>query len=308
MAFLLLPAIFGIVAPHAKATLTSTNVAFVPSPSGAMGGTLPTTDPAFAAFTFTNVPWASVTAANLASYDTVVLMIYSSANLNASQKTDLLNWVNGGGKLIIYDSESPSVDYSWLPYPMTTKNPGPKGYSVAPIVFVEDNKLGSTNPASPYYINITQAPMGMWGDYVGDCNTFVTYDIHWCGDIEAMNWYSDPNSVGYDGSAPSWTHTYAQYGSGLFIYNGFDINPLWSSTTPSSNGVGNAAKIWLMELQCPWGADYDLPCGVPVVVPVGGFRILTPLDTLKRLGPLIGIALIAGAFIVISVKTRRQKQ
>lgn len=48
-------------------------------------------------------------------------------------------------------------------------------------------------------------------------------------------------------------------------------------------------------------------CTAPPI-PVGGFRILTPLDTVKRLSPLIGIALIAAAFIIVSVKTRRQKE
>lgn len=42
--------------------------------------------------------------------------------------------------------------------------------------------------------------------------------------------------------------------------------------------------------------------------PVGGFRIITPLDTLKHLGPWIGIALIATAFIAVSLKIRKEKR
>jgi len=42
-------------------------------------------------------------------------------------KSTLVTFVHNGGKLIIYDSECPSQDYSWLPFPFTTANPGPEG-------------------------------------------------------------------------------------------------------------------------------------------------------------------------------------
>ena len=282
-----------------NATLTSSNVAFVPGPVCPHGGTMPTTDPAFAAFTFTNLAWAAVDATSLAAYDTVVLMISTSTvPLTAAQITDLINWVNGGGKLIIYDSETtPGVDYSWLPYPMTTENPGAIGYGAGDITFVEDNSLGSTTLASPYYIDTTTVPAGAWSDAVGDCNVFVTYDPHWCGDIQARNYYSYPDSPGYDGSPAGWVHTYAVYGDGLFIYNGFDVDPLGSGTTPSTTGVGNLAKIWLMELEQPWGADYNLPCTTPVVPEEAVGGVIVPGNKYVLLAPWIALA----AIFVISV-------
>jgi hypothetical protein len=255
--------IFGAV-PYAKATLTSTNVVFVPSASCPTGGTLPTTNPAFAAFNFSTMAWANVNAANLAPYDTVVLMISTeTVPLSTSQQADLINWVDGGGKLIIYDSETvPSVDYSWLPYPMTTKNPGAMGYASGNITFVENNTLGCTDPGNvTYYIHTTIVPTGGWSDSVGDCNTFVTSDPHWYGHIKAQNYYSYTPSPGYDGTPAGWVHTYAPYGNGLFIYNGFDIDPLASNSVPNSTVLydGNLAKIWLMELKQPWGIHYNLP-------------------------------------------------
>lgn len=267
---------FGAV-PPGGAVSSSSNVVIVPSTYCPHGGYLPTTDPAFAAFTFSTMSWASVSAASLAAYDTVVLLVSTSTvPLNPTQQSDLIAWVSAGGKLIIYDSETtPSVDYSWLPYPFTTRNPGAMGYRYAPILFVEDNSLGSTDPTSPYYIDITTAPTGAWSDYVGDCNTFVTFDPNWCGDIRAHNWFSDPASPGYRGDPPSWTHAYARYGDGIIIYNGFDIDPMRSYSTPSSTGTGNCAKIWLMELQQPWGADWNLPCGVRVA----GITLAPQTDT-----------------------------
>ena len=285
--------------PVAMATLTSSNVAIVPDRVCAHGGTLPTTDPAFAAFTFTDMAYAAVSAANLAAYDTVVLLIETTTvPLTASQKTDLNNWVFGGGKLIIYDSETvPGVDYSWLPYPMSTANPGAIGYSFGDIVFVEENSLSSTTLASPYYIDITTVPAGAWSDAVGDCNVFVTYDLHWCGDIKARNYYSYPDSPGYDGSPAGWVHTYAVYGCGLFIWNGFDVDPLSSGTTPSTTGVGNLAKIWLMELEQPWCDDYNLPCTERVVPEEAVGGAIVPGNKYVLLAPWIALA----AILVISV-------
>ena len=85
-------------------------------------------------FTFTTITPASVSAATLALYDTVVLnmactsMQCNSGILTPGQQTDLNNFVLNGGKLIIYDSECWfQVDYSWLVYPFTTANPGAMG-------------------------------------------------------------------------------------------------------------------------------------------------------------------------------------
>lgn len=250
-----------------NAVTTSSNVVIIPNASCIHGGTLPTSGAAYAGFTFSTMAWGSISTASLAPYDTVVLQI-EYQNINAAfgtaQKADLVSWVNNGGKLIIYDSETVPgpVDYSWLPYPFTTRNPGAYGY-IAPIVFVENNTLGDTDPMSTYYLDTDQSPS--WSDYVGDCNFFDTFDPNWCGDIKAHNRYSDPASSWYDGSSPSWAHAYARYGDGIMIYNGFDIDPMYSSLQPSTSGTGNCAKIWLLELQQPWGANYNLPCGVRVV-------------------------------------------
>ena len=243
-----------------------TQVAIVPDASHDNGGTLPTLDTAFDNFTFTNLPWANVTAGNLTGYQIVVLVIdYAYSGLDAQQVTDLMTWVFNGGKLIIYDSEMSTIDYSWLVYPFTTNNAGAMGAS-GELTYLEDNDLGNSNPASPYFINITQQGANVWEDAVGDCNVFITQDVHWCGHIEAVN----VNEV------TGWVHTYAVYGDGLMLYNGFDIDYLDSSTVPGTVGITNLAKVWLLELTTPWGADYNLPCSRKVVSAVGGEIIEGP--------------------------------
>jgi hypothetical protein len=277
-----------------------TQVAIVPDPSSTNGGTLPSTDAAYANFTFTNLPWANVTAGNLTSYQIVVLLIDDLAPqplLSPSQVTDLNTWTFNGGKLIIYDSEEPAQDYTWLPYPFNTTNPGQLG-GQGQILFMEDNSLGvDDNPASQFYINTTvDYIFNNWVDIIGDANLFTTFDANWCGDIEAENAFFDQG----------WVHTYAVYGDGLMIYNGFDIDPLSASTAPGPEDWNALAKIWLLELQQPWGTDYNLPCAQKVIdgEPVGGEILATnPLLTLIPYLLILGSAIAATVGILYKKKT-----
>ena len=276
-----------------------TQVAIVPDPSSSNGGTLPSTDPAFANFTFTSLPWANVTAGNLTAYQIVVLLIDAGASspvLSPQQASDLNAWVNAGGKLIMYDSEMSAIDYSWLIYPFTTNNPGAMGAS-GELTYLEDNDLGNGNPASPYYINITQQGANVWSDAVGDSNVFVTQDVHWCGHIEAIN----VNNV------TGWVHTYAVYGNGLMIYNGFDIDALGAATTPGTVGITNLAKLWLQELNQLWGTDYNLACGRRVVEPVVGGEIIESPVLPNLIIAAAAITVLTAAFVLLSRKSLRTR-
>ena len=115
---------------------TSLSVAVIGGPDVINGGSLPVSIPELGSMSFTDVALGDVTAANLASYDTVILnvagrqMSCSTATLTTQSKLDLVTWVGQGNKLIIYDSECTrggGVDYSWLPFPFTTNNPGAAG-------------------------------------------------------------------------------------------------------------------------------------------------------------------------------------
>lgn len=86
-------------------------------------------------YNFTPMSPADVNAASLAAFDTAVLNVASYAmqcntnTLSPQQQADLIAFVEAGYKLVIYDSEcAPApVDYSWLPFPFTTANPGAGG-------------------------------------------------------------------------------------------------------------------------------------------------------------------------------------
>jgi len=239
--------------PH---TGQSLDVAVVSDSQFTNEGELPLSGGDFDDFNFTIVPVADVNAANLANYDTVFLNVGDDEDfdcnvgeLNDSQETDLVNFVAGGNKLIIYDSECLPQDYSWLPFPFTTNNPGATGGSGLGLTIVEENTL-STSAAGPHYIDAVDLNDNT--DAVGDMNVMVTLDPDWCLDMSGTNINEFTGPV----------HTYARYGSvgsvGLVIYNGLDMD------YTEEGGAGDwLVKIWLQELQQPVNPD-NLPCEAPV--------------------------------------------
>jgi Big-like domain-containing protein len=240
----------------------SVNVGIIGDTFVINGGSFPTTTSgptgSFTDFTFTNVAPATVSAATLAPFDTVLLNVASSQmgcnvnTLSASQKTDLVNFLNAWGKLIIYDSECQPQDYSWLPHPFTTSNPGALG-GTGTVNVVEDNFLGSDTTGDSHFID--EVLLGQQTDAVGDMNVLTTQDPNICAHMFGTNAAQQ--------SGP--THVYYQSGSGLLIYNGFDVDTMGTTTAPdASNGGGNIAKIWLQELQQPLNGQ-GLACAVTVV-------------------------------------------
>jgi hypothetical protein len=317
IAAILVISVFTAMTPMATAACNngSVNVAFVPDPDGPGGGELATLDTAFGGFSFTNVPYASVNAAALANYDTVVLITCDPMNdLTASQRTDIVTWVNNGGKLILYDSECKSddtIDNSWLPYPYTTYCPGALGatkswYSWVDLWILEENTLSTSSSASPYYIDTTTIAYNT--DAAGDQNVFIAKSAGWCGDLMGTNardttYSTPPGTTGY-------SHAYAHYNKGLLIYNGLDIDNMDDDSDPTATtGEGYLAKIWLLELNQTWdnttGIDVcGLPCKAPIPPPeVEAVPTMTPIGLIALVGLLSVIAAIS---IRTSIRKKRR--
>jgi hypothetical protein len=316
VAAILVISVFAAMTPTASAVCNngSVNVAFVPNPYGGGGGTLPTAHSAYNGFTFTDVPVASVNAATLANYDTVVMTVCDPMTaLTASQLSDIVNWVGAGGKLIIYDSECASggvtLNYTWLPCKFIAFYPGAwgatqAGYPWVNLWTVEDNTLSHNNTASPYFINA--AKIAYETDAAGDQNVFIAKDPCWCGDMigtNVLNATGQPSPPGTTG----FSHAYHHYQKGLIIYNGLDIDALSSGSDPTTDtGTGHLAKIWLLELNQTWdnvtGIDpCGLPCNVPIIV-VEAVPTLTPIGLIALVGLLSVVAAIS---IRTSIRKRR---
>ena len=254
----------------------SENIALVPNASGRQsgGGVFPTSGfPDGYSPTFTDVPIEAIRDDLVdpiaGNYDTVLLnsICDIGAFLADGQfKSRIEAFVSNGGKLLIWDSECLSTDYSQFALPFQTNNPGQLG-AQGTLVDTEENTLSSTDPSSPYFVDVDAVATGT--DAVGDANVFTTFDPGWFEDLRATN------ANGVDGPAQA----YANLGSGLIVYNGLDKDflPGASSFDPSAtDGTTHLNRIWLLELLQPWNPD-GLPnsnpvagCGDAVVIGVRG--------------------------------------
>jgi hypothetical protein len=253
----------------------SVDVALIGSGDVQQGGFLPTSGAGVGDFNFSDLDPADVSAANLVGFDTVVLnaaspeMDCDTGLVSEQGKADLVAFVQNGGKMIIYDSECGAVDYSWLPFPFTTNNPGQLGVT-GELTIVENNALSSNNFGDPEYIDAQD--VGSETDAVGDANVMVTRDINWCLDMTATN----ANVV----TGPA--HTYARLGSGLLIYNGLDVDDM--------NGAEEGLrKIWVLELEAPFNPSPQaaLPCGTRVAGAVSPAPAVGPAALAVGLGGLL---------------------
>jgi len=202
----------------------------------------------FGTLAFTRVAPGAASAALLDAsqgYDTVVLAQVCDVKtiLPDSFTRALLAWVSQGHKLIIHDADQCDAehrpDYSFLPYAFATSNPGRHGAESRKLTFVEENSLGRSTPGDPAFIDLdgwTKAH-----NELGDSNTVTQYDARWCGALMTRNMLNINGFV----------ETYAHYGRGLILYDGFDAeqgaNPFYR-------------RLVTHELEQPFDPD-GLQCG-----------------------------------------------
>jgi von Willebrand factor type A domain len=155
-----------------------------------------------------------------ARVDTVVLeqVCDIKTSVAADVKQALVAWVANGNKLIISDADSCGPgnvpDYSFLPYPLATSNPG--GHAAASALQVlEQNFLVSPDSHDPAFFDEPSWRLkknGNQSNDFGDSNTVVEYDDHWCGALFGTN------ALGASG----FVMAYAHYGRGVIVYDGID--------------------------------------------------------------------------------------
>ncbi len=220
------------------------NGGFIPTPSN--GGTI----------TYTSYTAGALPA--LGPFDTVILNaatnlvncdLSGGGALTAGDLTAIVAFMQAGGKVIIYDSECSSNDFTWLPFTLqfTTNNPGALGASGTATI-IEQNVLSTTGGTNP--INIVNLCAQ---DQCGDANVLVGIGTDLCKDIDAGN-------ANLQSEEP--VHVYSRSGGGsglgMLIYNGLDYD--------FANNADLQA-LTLYELQANFNPhDPSLVCGTPVVV------------------------------------------
>jgi outer membrane protein OmpA-like peptidoglycan-associated protein len=181
----------------------------------------------------------------LGGYQTVVLSSICNANavLTKTQTQALTDFVYGGGKMIIHDADDcTKTDYSFLPYAFSTSNPGRHGASGAKLILVESDALGSDASDKAHYVDLRKY-VDTPRQQLGDANTVITQDSHWCGHLYGAN------LLGHNG----FFQMYAPFGEGLIIYDGLDDDDAY---------IPQYDRLALFELQLP--ANAALPCDARV--------------------------------------------
>jgi hypothetical protein len=179
--------------------------------------------------------------------DTVVLAqtCQIKDKVSGAFKQALLDWVRTGHKLIIQDSDycaGPNTpDYSFLPFPFATSNPGALA-AKGDAGILENSTLVSDNPRDAAFIDTAAWKVGP--NDLGDSNVIVKYDRRWCGAMWARN------KLRKNGFALA----YARHGRGLIIYDGLDRDQF-------NNRI--YAKLVARELLQPFDSD-NLPCSQPL--------------------------------------------
>jgi hypothetical protein len=199
-----------------------------------------------------------------AGYDTVVIAqacdIGESAP--AAFRKALPGWVARGHKLIIHDADrcKPGPDYRFLPFKFATNNPGALGAPGSDLRLLEENSIAHARRNLPGFLDV-EAWVQSEGDYrneLGDTNTVTEWDRNWCGHLAVRN----VNGIF------GFAETYAHYGRGLIIYNGFDLDQ-WNST--------GYRLLALRELAQGVNPD-NLPCSARL----GDFIVTTESGLVRR--------------------------
>ncbi len=179
----------------------------------------------------------------LSGTDTVVLngLCRPAFLLNGAQTAALMQWVQAGRKLLIMDSDmcGESVSYDFLPYKFKSNNPGAQGAEGHVLVVVENDSLGTAEKADASHFVDAPAYVKDANQQLGDANTVVTQDDHWCGHLFGVN----------ANGANGFMQMYAPFGKGLIIYDGFDHDDA---------GVPVYQAIRRLEFSEP--VPSDLPC------------------------------------------------
>lgn len=234
------------------------------------------------------IPVASFS--SVGSNDTAILFQVDTSTLTAAQKTTLISFVTGGGKLIIWDSDAgamPSApnDYSWLPANLNfdTSVPGAIGATGGILTVTEENDLSSSNPLNTKFINTST--LINFTDAVGDANIVSTNGTDWCQDMFGQNGATPPQS----GPAHMYSKLDASAGNGFIIYSALDWN-----YAGYNNFAGEPMKK-MLQFELEVNHTSKLPCTVKVVP--------TKVPAVSTFG-LIALAGLLGLIANVSIRRR----
>ena len=200
-------------------------------------------------FHFTRIAAGMFDSSVLGGYETVMLNgVCRPADAMPKGESDaLLDWVRAGHRLLLLTAGvcGGGGDFGFLPYPFTAAAPAKKEPTGDVLTEVEGDGLGTLAATdTPHFLDPR-----VWTsstNQIGNAYRAATSDPHWCGHLFASS------TDQYDG----FTQTYARYGRGLIVYDGFD-----------HEDNDNASYQRMRRLELRADPDGEYPCDAVVALP-----------------------------------------
>lgn len=233
----------------------SSNVAvvpgFAPKPYKGNSGVppLPVNWSGVAKYHFTELPIASVTAAELKKYDTVILYGTLWSDIPSSGQT-AINDFAAKHKVVIWDADATGAQpYSSFVHPFSTLSSG-QGYQGKPsdsVVYFPSGVdfLASSNPASPYYLDPNQLVHDK--DELNDMNAMKSGTNNWRPALLAAN-----HGIPAGAWAIAWSYGVIGDHTGMTIYSGLDADAF-----PTQEKLNNTRKELALDLAAPFRSTPD---------------------------------------------------
>jgi hypothetical protein len=247
----------------------SSNVAVVPgfTPAAYPGfngvPALPTGSPDLAAYHFTQLPTASVTAAALQPYDTVILYGIRWNDIPAAGRA-AINGFAATHKVLIWDADGTgSQSYSTFVHPFSVSASGENFHDKpndSVVTFPSaGNFLASDKPGSPYYLDPKQLVTGT--DELKDMSAMASGTKNWVPALIAAN-----KTIPQGGWPLAWSYGDIRDHTGLTVYSGIDADLFKDSTLKPNNAVKELA----IQLAAPFRQTPDSSCASNCGLPSGG--------------------------------------
>ena len=242
-------------------TQSSLKVAVVPGfrapayPGYGGVGLFPATNPRLSAYHFSQLATSNLTAAKLASYDTVILYGLRWSTISASSQA-ALNAFAATHKVLIWDSDGTGPqNYSTFVQPFATLASNAAGKPQNSVVtfptftggFV--NFLASNVPSSPYYLDPAQLVQNP--SMINDMNAMQTGTKNWGPALIAAN-----KNIPHGGWPLAWSYGVIRNHTGMTIYSGLDADAINNSELNPNNLITEL----LLELKAPFRTTPDTSC------------------------------------------------
>lgn len=218
--------------------------------------------PQLAAYHFSQLPTAEVTASNLSGYDTAILYGIRWSDIPASGQA-AINTFAATHKVVIWDADGTGPQsYSNFIHPFSDlasgeENANPKASVVSFPTGVDF--LASDQPSSPYYLDPNQLVTDR--DEINHMNAMTTGTTNWVPALVAAN-----SKIPNGGWPLAWSYGVIGNHTGMTIYSGIDADAFGDTQLNPNNAIRELG----LQLQAQFQQTPDPACAPGCGLPSSG--------------------------------------